>query len=172
MKRVFPDATCWVAAAGNPKGGSAEILKLGRLGKLVIITTQRVLKEAEKNISANWGADELECFYRDVADLDLEFVDDPSAAEEARWQGITVDKDCHVLASAYKAGADVLVTLDRKHLLTATVVSQFPLPVVDTKQFFAALTSEDLQATEPAADESHGSGLDARPPDAPQEELI
>jgi hypothetical protein len=30
MKRVFLDATCWVAAAGSPDGGSALILKLAR----------------------------------------------------------------------------------------------------------------------------------------------
>jgi hypothetical protein len=33
------------------------------------------------------------------------------------------------------------------------VAAQFPLPVMDTRQFFAALNSEDLRVTEPAAGE-------------------
>jgi predicted nucleic acid-binding protein len=167
MKRVFLDATCWMAAAGSPTGGSAEILKLGRLGRLLIVATQRVLREAEKNIGEEWGAEGLERFHRDVADLDLELIDEPTAEDEARWQAVTVPKDCHVLAGAYKAGADVLVTLDRKHLLTETVAVQFPLPVMDTRQFFAALKSEDLRATEPAAGERPASAADTRPRDVP-----
>jgi predicted nucleic acid-binding protein len=167
MKRVFLDATCWMAAAGSPTGGSAEILKLGRLGRLGIVATQRVLREAEKNIGEEWGAEGLERFHRDVADLDLELIDEPTSAEEARWQTVTVPKDCHVLAGACKAGVDMLVTLDRKHLLTERVAAQFPLPVMDTRQFFAALTSEDLRATEPASGERPSTAADTRPQDAP-----
>lgn len=64
MKSVFLDATCWVAAAGSPGGGSAEILKLGRFGKLAIVATQRVLREAEKSIREKCGWEELKRFHR------------------------------------------------------------------------------------------------------------
>lgn len=134
MKRVFPDATCWVAAAGSPSGGSAQILKLGRLGRLVIVTSQRVLQEAEKNIREAFGAEGLGRFYQDVADLELEIVTEPTPEDEAQWQEITAAKDCHVLAAVFKAGADVLVTLDRRHLLTETVEDHFPIPVMDTNK--------------------------------------
>jgi predicted nucleic acid-binding protein len=148
MKRVFLDATCWVAAAGRPQGGSAKILTLARLGKLKIVTTQRVLQEAERNIRDAFGAEELERFYREVADLDLEIIDDSTLEEEARWQSVTAAKDCHVLAAVFKAGADVLVTLDRKHLLTEVVAAQSPIPVMDTKQFFTALAAGDPRPLE------------------------
>jgi predicted nucleic acid-binding protein len=55
MRRVFLDATCWVAAAGRPEGGSAKILLLAREGRLVIVTTQFVLQESERNIWEAFG---------------------------------------------------------------------------------------------------------------------
>ena len=53
--RVFLDATCWVAAAGKSTGGSAEILRLAREGRLRIVATPMVLEEAEDNIRENLG---------------------------------------------------------------------------------------------------------------------
>jgi predicted nucleic acid-binding protein len=142
MSSVFLDAACWVAAVLNPRGGSAEILKLGRVGKLAIVATQRVLKEAEKNIREEWGWEELERFHREVSDQKLLLVDDPAEEEEAQWRAVTAPKDCHVLAAAYKAGVDVVVTLDRKHLLTEAVSTHFPIPVMHTTEFFRALRAE------------------------------
>ena len=142
MKSVFLDATCWMAAAGNPHGGSAEILKLGRMGTLVIFVTQRVLKEAEKNIREAWGWEELERFHREVSDQELLLIEDPTEQEEAQWQAVTAPKDCHVLAAAFKARVDVMVTLDRKHLLTEAVSTHFPIPVMHTTEFFTALRAE------------------------------
>jgi predicted nucleic acid-binding protein len=145
MRRVFLDATCWVAAAGRPQGGSAKILMLAREGRLVIVTTQLVLQEAERNIWEAFGAEAMERFYRDVADLELEIIAAPPPDEEAQWQSVTAAKDCHVLAAVFNAGADVLVTFDRKHLLTDAVATQFPIPAMDTKQFFTALVADDSE---------------------------
>jgi predicted nucleic acid-binding protein len=138
MKRVFLDATCWMAAAGSPNGGSAQILKLARQGRLRLLATARVLQEAEENIQEAWGGEELGRFYRDVADLELELIEPTTPDEEATWQPLTADKDLHVLAGAFKGRADVRVTLDRRHLLTPAVAAGFPLPVQDTRRFFEA----------------------------------
>jgi predicted nucleic acid-binding protein len=120
-------------------------LKLARRGKLVILATQRILREAEDNIREAWGAEELERFYQEVADLEWELIAPPTAAEESRWQALTVEKDCHVLAGAYQGSADVLVTLDRRHLLTAAVAAGFPIPVQDTRQFFQHWYADTVQ---------------------------
>ena len=136
--RVFLDATCWVAAAGSPAGGSAEIVRQAQAGKLRLVTTLRVLEEAERNIHRAFDPAALLRFYAWLGSLPLEVVDPTTPAEEAQWQEVTVDKDRHVLAGALKAHADVLVTLDRKHLLTAAVLARCPIPVQDTRQFFQA----------------------------------
>jgi hypothetical protein len=56
-----------------------------------------------------------------------------------RWASVTAEKDCHVLAAALAAGVDVLVTLDKKHLLTEAVRSAFPIPVRTPGEFLQSL---------------------------------
>jgi predicted nucleic acid-binding protein len=138
LSRVFLDATCWVAAAGSPAGGSAEIVRQAQAGKLRLVTTLRVLEEAERNIHRAFELSALLRFYAWLGSLPLEMVDPTTPAEEAAWQKVTVEKDWHVLAGAVKAHADALVTLDRKHLLTPVVLDRCPIPVQDTRQFFQA----------------------------------
>lgn len=55
MKRVFLDATCWVAAAGSETGGSSAILLLAQAFLLVLVTSRAVLQEAEQNIQNKMG---------------------------------------------------------------------------------------------------------------------
>lgn len=136
MIRVFLDATCWMAAAIKPTGGSARILQLARTGRLVLVSTQRVLQEVQRNLARDYGGEELERFNRDLMDADVEVVEEVTAEEEARWQDLTVEKDRHVLAGALKGRADVLVSLDKKHILTERVTTGFPVPVRSTQGFF------------------------------------
>ena len=137
--RVFLDATCWIAAAGSPTGGSACILNLARAGYFMLATTRLILQEAERNIGAKMGRDTLLRYYRLLGSLPLELVPDPSEEEIAYWQEVIDPKDCHVLAGAVKARADILVSLDRKHILTEKVRNHFPIPVQDTKSFLRDL---------------------------------
>lgn len=137
--RVFLDASCWVAAAGSPTGGSAMILKLARAGHLQVVATKRILQEAERNIRDKMGKEALLRYYEELGATEIELVDPTTAEEEARWQDLVAEKDCHVLASAYKAPADVLVTLDKHHILTEKVEREFPIPLRDTRGFLKEL---------------------------------
>jgi predicted nucleic acid-binding protein len=145
VKRVFLDASCWVAAVGSPNGGSSLILKLARAGRLQLLATKRVLQEAEENIQNSLPIEAAVRFYTELGTLDLDLAADPGAEDEQRWSDLTAAKDLHVLAGAYLAGAGVLVSLDRRHLLTEKVRSGFPIPVMDTRAFFQALLSEEQQ---------------------------
>jgi hypothetical protein len=97
MRRVFLDATCWVAAAGRPEGGSAKILLLAREGRLVIVTTQFVHQERGRSIivtppapnytfhgpePTNFTASSFKGWCIRPADLEVFLL--PSAAWEAR----------------------------------------------------------------------------------------
>lgn len=135
MKRVFLDATCWVAAAGSEAGGSSAIILLAQGFLLALVTSRTVLQEAERNIQSKMGAPALERFYFLLNTTEIEISEQTTAEEEQRWAAFTADKDRHVLAAALKANADVLVTLDRKHVLTEIVRANFPIPVQDTKEF-------------------------------------
>jgi predicted nucleic acid-binding protein len=140
--RVFLDATCWVAAAGSSTGGSAAILELGKAEYLQIVATPRVLREAERNIKNRMGDAALLRYYRLLASIEIETVSTPTETEADAWKELTAEKDCHVLAGALNARADVLVTLDRKHLLPEAVKSRFPIPTQTPGEFLTALREE------------------------------
>lgn len=86
-------------------GGSAMILKLARAGHLQVVATKRILQEAERNIRDKMGKEALLHYYEELGATEIELVDPTTAEEEARWQDLVAEKDCHVLASAYKAPA-------------------------------------------------------------------
>jgi predicted nucleic acid-binding protein len=135
MVRVFLDASCWVAAAGSPDGGSAAILKLAQAGYLSIGVTHRVLREAERNIKDKLGEEALLRYYQVLGALELEVIPPPTPAEESQWNALVASKDCHVLAGAYQANSGVLVSLDKKHIVCERVKRGFPIQVMDTKEF-------------------------------------
>lgn len=61
---VFFDASCLIAAAGSPSGGSGFLLSLCRRGLLGAAVSQPVLLEAERNIGKRRGPEELETYHR------------------------------------------------------------------------------------------------------------
>lgn len=132
---VFLDASCWVAAAGSEAGGSALIIRLALAGRVKLVATRLILLEAEKAIGTKLGKEALLRFYLALGNLDLELTAPPTPEEMSRWVGIVDARDLHVLAGAFNASADVLVSLDRKHLLTDVVKAGFPLTVMDTTEF-------------------------------------
>ena len=137
MRRVFLDATCWIAAAGSAAGGSSAIILLAQELLLVLLTSQAVLAEAERNIRSKMPPAALQRFYA-LLDITQIEVSEPTTLQEERWAEVTVEKDRHVLAASLKTKADVLVSLDRRHLLNETVQAAFPLPVQDTKEFLTS----------------------------------
>jgi predicted nucleic acid-binding protein len=142
MMRVFLDATCWMASAGNPNGGSAYILQIAQADLFTIAVTEMILIEAERNIRDKMPETAFLSYMNTLGTVRIEVVEPATPDEERRWMGIVAEKDCHVLAGAYKAQANVLVTLDRKHILTDLVRQQFPILVQDTKEFLSAFRRE------------------------------
>lgn len=134
-ERVFLDASVFVAAAGSSTGGSSKILFMAREKKIRLLTTRTALNEAEHNIKEKMDIQKLMRFYIDIGTTETEIVDETSPEEEAQWKGITADKDLHILAGAIKGGAEVLITLDRKHILSAQVKRAFPIPVMSPGEF-------------------------------------
>jgi len=136
--RVFIDACCFFAAFRSPSGGLAVILELGRLGRLSIGATVRVVQETCKNIKNKIGQEAVARFHRAIRAGLIEIVPTPEPKAIAKWEALTHAKDCHVLAGAIGSKVDCLVTLDRKHLLTAKVKGSFPIPVKNPADFLDA----------------------------------
>jgi len=146
LKRVLFDASCWVAASGSPSGGSSLILQLGLAGKLRIVSSPRILEEAERNVGQKLGAEALARLYALLADVDPEIVDECSEEELEAWNTLVHEKDRHILAAAFKAQVETLVSLDRRHILTDQVRAGFPIAVCDTKEFLNTFAAEQEES--------------------------
>jgi len=118
IPKLFLDASIFIAAAGSPSGGSSAVLELCRKGHFEAVTTKLILLEAEKNIREKLPREALLRFYRGLGTLPL-IIQEPAKSEDIDTYTALIDeKDAHVLASAVKSGADLLLTLDRKHFMT------------------------------------------------------
>jgi putative PIN family toxin of toxin-antitoxin system len=140
--RVFLDANCLFSAIYSPSGGSGEIVRRSELGEIQVVVSREVIKEAARNIRKKMGRKVILQFLNLLLRSKVERCDPTSSEEEARWRGVTSEKDCHILAGALKAHADALISLDKKHILTEQVRSSFPIPVVSPGEFLTSLPGE------------------------------
>lgn len=134
-KTLFLDACILVTAANSPEGGSARLLQLAAEKKVRLIATNQVLQEARKNIIELLGKPLWTWFLRTISSIALLLVEDPTQKEEAAWKKLTHEKDAHVLAGAVKAKADILISLDRRHILKPSVQEAFPIPILSPGEF-------------------------------------
>lgn len=133
--RLFLDACVLVTAANSPEGGSARLLNIAAEGKVRLSATRLVMHEAKVNINDLLGRPLWVWFCRIIGPLRLSLCDSPTAAEKARWAKVTSPKDTHVLAGAIKAKADILISLDRRHILNQSVQETFPIPIMSPGEF-------------------------------------
>lgn len=135
---IFLDTSCWFAALCSPSGGSARIIDLARKeSKFTIYLTLDIVQEITEKIQAKIGSKALKLFIEIIQNSNFKIMDFVTKKDIELWRNFTKDEDdLHVLAGAYITKSDYLVTLDRKHLLTKFVKDKFPIPVLDTKDFF------------------------------------
>ncbi len=133
--RIFFDANCLFAAVKSPTGGAARIIEIASIRGYTICITDEVIAEAKRNLVRKIGAHTLIRLREILLSDNVEITDNATPEEEHQWQGVTVEKDCHILASALKAGVNVIISFDRKHILTPKVRGMYPLPVMEPGDF-------------------------------------
>ena len=133
--RLFLDACILVTAANSPDGGSARLLNIATEGKVKLLATRLVMHEAKNNIIDLLGRPLWVWFCRIIGPLHLSLSDPATSKEKAEWLKVTAPKDTHVLAGAIKGKADILISLDRRHILNSTVQKAFPLPIMSPGDF-------------------------------------
>ncbi|OGK08562.1 MAG: hypothetical protein A2W80_05310 [Candidatus Riflebacteria bacterium GWC2_50_8] len=133
--RLFLDACVLVTAANSPTGGSARLLAVAAQRRVLLFATATILKEAQKNIVDLLGHALWQWFFKSLEPLPLHLVDCPSSKEQEAWQKVTHGKDTHVLAGAIKGSADILISLDRKHILNPEVQKNFTIPIMTPGEF-------------------------------------
>jgi predicted nucleic acid-binding protein len=111
---LFFDASCLIAAAGSPTGGSGFLLSLCGQYLLRGAVSPLVLGETERNVREKLAPDALERYHRLVVVTPLLLTALPSRRRLAHCEGLVGAKDAHVLAAAELVEAEYLVTLDQK----------------------------------------------------------
>jgi predicted nucleic acid-binding protein len=114
---LFFDASCLIAAAGSPAGGSGFLLSLCARGFLKAAVSQMVLLEAQRNIQTKLGDDANRHFYNLLAIVPFSLASVPDRPKLERLVKFINKKDVHVIASALEVQAHFLLALDNKLIL-------------------------------------------------------
>jgi len=135
-KKVFLDASIFVAAAGSASGGSSLILEVCRGLLFSAVTTRRILLEAQRNIRKKLPSEAILRFYKEIAKLNPEIIGLPAKESLSKYDDIIALKDRHVLSSALESKAAFLITLDRKHFQTEVIKqANLPITIMTPKEF-------------------------------------
>lgn len=134
MIKIFLDASVIIAAMLSPTGGSAKVIKLGRLNSWAQIVSQTVIDEV-KDHSEKIGksSEEINQFIKDNHILVRKRI---TTSETESLTGLIDKTDMHLIAGANLTDCDYLITLDKKHLLKETIKDTFkPLKIVNPEEF-------------------------------------
>lgn len=140
--RLFLDSSVWIAGIGSPLGGAGWIIFLAEAGELEVLVSEQVLVEVRRTLASKKirYASRFEKFVEMANPLVLPQFKE---IELLRWVFLVPPKDCHVLAGAFKAKADALISLDQEHILTPKVRNSFPIPLLTPGEFLAAFHAEN-----------------------------
>jgi predicted nucleic acid-binding protein len=122
MIRVFLDSSVLFSAAYSSRGHSRDLLNLAIQGEIGIVISDLVIEETRRNLAKS--APETEAFLDLILDLlPLEY-EKPTKREILKAAEVVALKDAAIVAGAKKADVDLLVSLDKKHLLGNTQIGE------------------------------------------------
>ena len=137
--KLFFDASVLIAGAHSPTGGSGYLLEACRRGRFKPMVTRFVLIEAERNIKAKLGEEDLLRFYQLLGEMDFAIEPPVSGREIASYSHLIEEKDAHVLVAAVRSGAQFLLRLDTRHFMTERLSkADLGLIIVTPGQFIKA----------------------------------
>ena len=139
MHRVLLDASVIIAACGNPKGGSALVLELAKVGYCRAYISARIINEARVNISQKMSDDALVRLYQYLADAPLVLVKADGRVSRPVKSAFP-KKDFHVVEAAMKAKVEIVLTLDRKDFFNAKVkATKLPFRIMTQGMFLQSM---------------------------------
>jgi predicted nucleic acid-binding protein len=112
LQRLFLDANVLFAACWQ-EGRARALLKLAPRAEVLLLTSPHALEEARRNLEAK-RPEALDCLQR-IREQARMVPEAPMAlVRKALAEGLPL-KDAPILAAAWSAGAEALVTGDRRH---------------------------------------------------------
>ena len=135
IPRIFVDSSVLFSGSYSSKGHSRDLILLAIRGAIILVVSQVVLAETRRNLA--------ECKVELVALLDVIEANTPfeviqvTRTEVLSAANYVVLKDAPIAAAAKKGKVDLLVTLDRKHLLeNPDIASYIGIRIVTPKEAF------------------------------------
>jgi len=142
--RVFFDASVIIAALLSAGGGSSQLLKYVKLGKIVAITSQTVIEEIleeDKSERIKKSKREIGQF---IADSQFLVRKPITPGEIEPYYGLVDIEDAHLIAGANLTRCRYLATLDKKHLLRNDIQRKFlPLKIASPGQLLESLSRKN-----------------------------
>lgn len=134
---IFLDASVILSGLASPNGGSGKVLKAAKLHKLKLLTTPLVVEEVSRNLDKLHVVSNK--LHRLLSSKIVLLLANPNEETIEKFRRICRDPDdAHVLAGAAISGADVLLTLDKKHILAPNVQKALqPMSVKSPKNFWS-----------------------------------
>lgn len=123
MKRVFLDSSVLFSAAYSHRGYSRELILLAIREEIIAVTSQIVIEETRRNL-AEYAPDKILFLEYVFENTPFEYVE-PTKREVLSAAKHIVMKDAPIAAATKKAKVDILVTLDKKHLLDKPGLDEF-----------------------------------------------
>lgn len=115
--RVFIDADVLFAGAASPSehGASLLILRLAEITLIDAVTSEQVITEAERNLTAKLPK-ALPAF-RHLVSRCLKICPDPEAGVLLSYEGLADPKDLPILVAAVQGNCPWLVTFNGRHFV-------------------------------------------------------
>lgn len=136
MPKVFLDANIYIAGFVSEEGASHFLLEIAGRKKMILYASKLVLREAERNLRLKAKPGHLKSFRRYLQKTKIRVVSAPEAERLKTFEAFIHPKDLPVLGAALAAGADFLITLDKRHFFSAALQSKLQKPKVMTPRDF------------------------------------
>ena len=140
MQRIFIDSSVLFTAANSAKGHSRDLMLISAAGKLTLVLSDFVLEETRRNLALTQpGLTVLERIIRE-ARIEIVSVTKQQVQDAMR---LIVPKDAPILAAAKVAKVDMLVSLDKKHILGHAELEKYiNAPILTPIEVFARLKEQ------------------------------
>jgi len=130
--RIFFDSSVMFAAAYSARGHSRDLILMATRGEIVPVISQFVLTETRRNLAES-APEHLPFLERVIKNIAFEIVQYTKREVMAASKHVVL-KDAPILAAARRAKVDLLVTLDKKHLLGRPALAKYARTEIVTPQ--------------------------------------
>jgi putative PIN family toxin of toxin-antitoxin system len=132
--KVFVDTSVLISGLASSTGASGAVLDLCEAEVIQMVISRQVIVEADRNFSAKLPR-LLSHFRQFIHDLKPLMVDDPGYHLVKEALAVVGRKDASILAAAQEGQVDYLITLDKKHFLSARGKKQIEMTIVTPYEF-------------------------------------